>query len=125
VAALTDVSNDVRATAATTLKEVQDLRRIHPLLKSAQDAEPTVRLAAIAAMGQEPSPLVTTTLLNSLGDPDARVRLAAAQGLQQQADSAHMTPCYGKFCQAREAFSFSFLLSLKAVFVSFLVFVLP
>ena len=49
------------------------------------------RKAAIAALGQEPSPEVTAALLHSLGDPDARVRLAAAQVLEQQADPAHLT----------------------------------
>ena len=34
---------------------------------------------------------MTATLLNSLADPDARVRLAAAQALEQHADPAHLT----------------------------------
>jgi HEAT repeat protein len=89
VAAQTDVSSEAPATAAATLKEVQDLRRTQSLLKSARDAERTVRRVAIAALGQEPGPSVTATLL-SLGDPDARVRQAAAQVLQQQADPAHL-----------------------------------
>lgn len=58
-------------------------------LKDAPQADPAARLTAIAALAQEWNPLMTHTLLDSLGDPDARVRLAAAQLLEQHPDPAH------------------------------------
>ena len=66
---------------ATTLKAAQRL------FKSAHTPED--RLAAIAILAQEPDPLVANTLLDCLGDPDARVRLAAAQSLEPLGDPAH------------------------------------
>src|SRR5512136_672983 len=56
VGPLAHLSTQVRATAATTLRQVLDPRQIKPLLKSARDPDPTVRLAAIIALGQDPHP---------------------------------------------------------------------
>ena len=67
------------------------LKEAPVLLQGGHHADPAVRLAAIAALAQEPSPLVMHTFIDSLSDPDARVRLAAAQVLEQQADPAHRT----------------------------------
>lgn len=52
---------------------------------------PQTQRQVIDVAGEDPSPRVTTALLNNLGDPDARVRLAAAEVLAQHADPAHVT----------------------------------
>jgi len=49
------------------------------------------RLAAIAALAQERGPLPIPSLLESLKDSDARVRLASAQVLEEHADPGHRT----------------------------------
>jgi HEAT repeat protein len=68
---------------AALLKEVQ------PLLKGARNPDPAVRLAAVAALAQEPIALVAHVLLDCLSDGHAGVRQAAAQALQQHADPAY------------------------------------
>ena len=68
---------------AALLKEVQ------PLMKGARNPDPAARLAAVAALVQEPIALVGHALLDCLSDEHAGVRLAAAQALQQHADPAY------------------------------------
>src|SRR5262249_26254807 len=68
---------------AALLKEVQ------PLLKGARNPDPAARLAAVAALAEEPITLVAHTLLDCLSDEHAGVRLAAAEVLQQHADPAY------------------------------------
>ena len=57
-----------------------------------RDSAPTVRLAAIIALGQDPDPLVTATLLDSLGDPDNDVRRAAALALGAMCNPVALEP---------------------------------
>jgi HEAT repeat protein len=88
VGTLAQISSQLRTSAS--LAQVQDPRALKPLLKSARDSDPLVRVASITALGQELNPSVTETLLGSLNDSDSRVRSAAAQALELHADPAHL-----------------------------------
>ena len=65
------------------------LKAVQPLVKGVHNADPFVRMNAIAALAQEPLALVAHTLLECLSDRHDGVRLAAAQVLLQNADAAH------------------------------------
>jgi len=65
------------------------LKAAQPLVKEARNADPIVRLQAVAALAQEPIALVAHTLLDCLNDRHGGVRLAAAQALQQNGDPVH------------------------------------
>ena len=69
-----------------------DLKAVQPLLKGTRNPDPIVRIAAVAALAQEPIALVSHALLDCLNDRHAGVRLAAAQVLQHHALPAHRKP---------------------------------
>ncbi len=78
-------------TADDNTRTAADAKRIKPLLKSARNPDPAVRLTAVAALGKEPNSFGTEPLLDRLCDADPRVRLAAAEALRDKANPAHLT----------------------------------
>ena len=101
VAALGDGKVVSDTSTATALNAVQDPRRS----KSTMTTMKTMKFTAISAPAISPMPnrltelpaptngashAETATLLEDLGDPDVRVRLPAAQALEQIANPAHL-----------------------------------
>jgi HEAT repeat protein len=65
--------------------------RIQSEPKAARVSAAGVRRAAFSGSGRDSSQLESSNLLQDLGDPDVRVRLAAAQALEPLADPGHLT----------------------------------
>jgi HEAT repeat protein len=80
----------LRRAAAEALEQMNDPRRIQPLLAAARDPDATVRVSAIYALANETTPEVATMLVNTFRDQDPQVRLAAAEVLAKWEDPAYM-----------------------------------
>ena len=82
-----------RRAAAEALEEIDDPRRVQPLVLAARDPDPNVRVSAIYALAKETGEQVKTMLLNSLRDANPQVRLAATEVLAKQEDVTCI-PCF-------------------------------
>jgi HEAT repeat protein len=94
VAALGDGKAVYDTSTATALNAVQDPRRSKSTMTTMKTMKFTAisanRLTAVPAPANGASHAETATLLEDLGDPDVRVRLPAAQALEQLANPAHL-----------------------------------
>lgn len=88
VAPLTNVLRDPsaspasRAAAARALGDTGMAGALQPLLNAAKDKEPSVRIACLHGLGKLADPGATATLVDSLADPDVKVREAATSLLK-------------------------------------------
>jgi HEAT repeat protein len=83
IAALTELlTHDAwRLLAVRSLAQIRHADAIAPLLEVVQDADPDVRVAAIAALGSFPDPRIPPVLIHALHDLTARVRREAVVAL--------------------------------------------
>lgn len=81
-AALADVDVSVRVRAVRGLRGTGSETALASLARaSTSDGDPEVRLAALSALMSFPGHTMEQSLVRAAGDPDARVRDAAARGL--------------------------------------------
>jgi HEAT repeat protein len=79
--ALKDSYAAVRASAATALGWIGDIRAVSPLARCLKDTDEDCRVAAALALGLLGSPAALKPLARALGDASARVRKQVAESL--------------------------------------------
>ena len=87
LADLTHETSFHRRAAAEALRELNDPRKIAPLLEALKDSDPTVRVSTIHSLGSVASEHVMAEILKLFRDRDPHVRLAAAQVMARRNDS--------------------------------------